>query len=159
MVKKTTQIAVIGGGDCTPEELQTAEEVGAEIARAGAMLVCGGLGGVMAAACKGASSAGGTTIGILPGPDVEDANPYIKIRIATNMGEARNVIIVKSADAVIAVGGEYGTLSEIALALRDGTPVVGIDTWSLSRCGKPDIPIIPARTAKEAVRLVLDMID
>ena len=159
MPVRSRTIAVIGGSDCTPGETVVARDVGREIARRGAVLICGGLGGVMAAACRGAAEGGGTVVGILPGPSKDAANPHVTIAIATNMGEARNVIIVKSADAVIAVGGEYGTLSEIALALRDGTPVVGIDTWSLSRCGKPDIPIIPARTAKEAVRLVLDMID
>ncbi len=159
MAIKTRHIAVIGGAECTPQEVKIAEEVGREIARSGAILICGGLGGVMAAACKGAVSAGGTTVGILPGASRDTANPYVTIPVVTDMGEARNVIVVKSADAVIAVGGAYGTLSEIALALRDGTPVIGLDTWSLSRSGKADTGIISARTPQDAVRLALGMSD
>ncbi len=144
-------IAVIGGSQCSKEEARLAEEVGREIARQGAILVCGGLGGVMEAACKGASSEGGVTIGILPGDSRQIANSYVQIPIVTGIGLARNVIVVKSARAVIAVGGSYGTLSEIGHALQNSTPVIGLNTWSLSRNGQQDNSIIPAQSAAEAV--------
>ncbi len=152
-------IAVIGGSDCSLEELKIAEEIGRRIAEKGGVLVCGGLGGVMAAACKGAASAGGTTVGILPGGNRDSANRHVAIPIVTNMGEARNVIVVKSADAVIAVGGAYGTLSEIALALRDGTPVIGLKTWSLSKGGELDSSIIQTDSPVDAVNLAFDLTD
>lgn len=135
-----------------------AEEVGAELARRGVTLVCGGLSGVMAAACKGAHAAGGTTVGILPGNRRQDANPYVDIPIVTTVGEARNVMVVNSAQAVIAIGGEYGTLSEIAFALRDGIPVVGLNTWSLSRSGRLDESIVVAADACDAVDKALAVI-
>ncbi len=113
----------------------------------------------MAAACKGAAAAGGKTVGILPGASKDSANPHVNIPVVTDMGEARNTDIVKAADAVIAIGGAYGTLAEIALALRDGTPVIGLDTWSLSRGGKPDSGVIPAQTAQDAVSLAFDLTD
>jgi uncharacterized protein (TIGR00725 family) len=150
-------IAVIGGGQCSKEEAKLAEEVGRELARRGAVLVCGGLGGVMEAACKGTSSEGGTTIGILPGDDRQSANPYVQIPIVTNMGYARNVAVVKSAQAVIAIGGSYGTLSEISHALQSGIPVIGLNTWSLSRNGQQDNSIIPAQSPAEAVDKALDL--
>jgi len=159
MIEQKRFIAVIGGSDCTPEEARLAEEVGREIARSGAVLVCGGLGGVMAAAGKGASAEGGLTIGILPGDSRQAANPYVHIPIVTNLGEARNVIIVKSAEAVIAVGGGYGTLSEIGHALRNDTPVVGLNTWSLSRNGRPDNSIVQAQDPADAVKKALNMIN
>ena len=144
-------IAVIGGSECSPQEAKLAEEVGRELARQGVILVCGGLGGIMKAACKGASSQGGVTIGILPGGNRQAANPYVQIPIVTNLGEARNVVVVKSAQAVIAIGGGYGTLSEIGHALRNGIPVIGLKTWSLSRNGQPDNSIILAQDPAEAV--------
>jgi len=104
-------IAVIGGSECSPEEAKMAEEVGRELALRGATIVCGGLGGVMEAACRGAHSAKGITVGILPGDDREAANPHVDIPIVTGMGYARNAIVVKSAQAVIAIAGSYGTLS------------------------------------------------
>ncbi len=125
------QIAVIGGGDRSAAALAAAEIVGAELAKAGAVLVCGGLDGVMAAACRGAKSAGGTTVGVLPETDPGTANPWVDVVIPTGLGEARNAIVVRSAGAVVAIDGEYGTLSEIALALRSGVPVIGLRTWSL----------------------------
>ncbi len=152
-------IAVIGGSQCSKKEARLAEEVGQELARRGAILVCGGLGGIMKAACKGASSAGGTTIGILPGESSQTANPYVQIPIVTSLGEARNVIVVKSAQAVIAVGGSYGTLSEISYALKNGIPVIGLNTWSLSRNGRQDKSIIPAQSPAEAVDKALDLIN
>ena len=144
-------IAVIGGGQCSSEEARLAEEVGRELARQGAILVCGGLGGVMEAACKGASSEGGTTIGILPGESRQAANPYVQIPIVTGIGYARNVAVVKSAQAVIAVGGNYGTLSEISHALQSGIPVIGLNTWSLSRNNQTDNSIISAQNPRDAV--------
>jgi len=157
MINKKRFIAVIGGGECSPQEAELAEEVGRELARQGVILICGGLGGIMAAACKGASSEGGVTIGILPGGSRQAANPYVQIPIVTNLGEARNVIVIKSAQAVIAIGGSYGTLSEIGHALRNGIPVIGLNTWSLSRNGQPDNSIIPAQDPTEAVRKALNL--
>ena len=144
-------IAVIGGGQCSKEEARLAEEVGRELARRGAILVCGGLGGIMEAACRGANLEGGTTIGILPGDDSQAANPYVQIPIVTGVGYARNIAVVKSAQAVIAIGGSYGTLSEISHALQSGIPVIGLNTWSLSRNGREDKSIIPAQSPAEAV--------
>ena len=111
----------------------------------------------MEAACKGASLEGGLTIGILPGGNRQTANPYIQIPIVTNLGEARNVVIVKSAQAVIAIGGGYGTLSEIGHALRNGLPIVGLNTWRLSRNDQPDNSIIPAQNPSEAVDIALSL--
>ena len=146
-------LGVIGESDCSPELYAVAEAVGRLAAEGGAMIVCGGLGGVMEAACKGATSAGGTSIGILPGASRQDANPFVSTVVPTGMGEARNVLVVRASDAVIAVGGEYGTLSEIALALKLGTPLVGVQTWELSRGGNrvEDFPI--ADTPEEAVAM------
>jgi uncharacterized protein (TIGR00725 family) len=108
-----------------------AESVGRELASRGAVLVCGGLGGVMEAACTGAKGGGGTTIGILPGTDRAAANPFVDFAIPTGLGEARNALVVRAADALIAIGGGYGTLSEIAFALKAGKPVVGLGTWEI----------------------------
>lgn len=135
-----TLIAVIGAGNADEATLKVAEEVGALIARRGALLVCGGLSGVMQAAAQGAKAAGGATVGILPGLDKSDANPYIDIPLATGLGEGRNVLIVRSADALIAVGGEYGTLSEIAFGLKTGTPVIGLGTWDITGVVKAEGP-------------------
>jgi uncharacterized protein (TIGR00725 family) len=156
-MNKPKIIAVIGGGQCTRKEARLAEEVGRELAKRGAVLVCGGLGGVMEAACRGASAEGGTTIGILPGEDSHTANPYVQIPIATGLGYARNIAVVKSARAVIAVGGSYGTLSEIGHALQAGIPVIGLNTWSLSRNGKENSSIIPAQSPAEAVDKALNL--
>jgi uncharacterized protein (TIGR00725 family) len=119
-------IAVIGGGTCTTEETALAEETGRLLAEAGAVLVCGGLSGVMEAAAKGAKANGGVTVGILPGDDPAVANRYIDVPLATGLGEMRNFLIVRTAHALIAIGGGVGTLSEIALAQRIGKPVVGL---------------------------------
>ena len=148
---------MIGPGEAAADELETAEELGRLIAEASAALVCGGRGGVMEAACRGARSAGGLTVGILPGRDRRDANPYVDVAIPTGLGEARNALVVRSADAVVAVGGAYGTLSEIAFALRAGTPVVGIHTWELSRGGQPDSGVVRADSAAEAARTALEL--
>ena len=148
-------VAVVGGGQCSREEARLAEAVGVELAKRGVTLVCGGLGGVMEAACKGARSAKGKTVGILPGNVREEANPYVDIPIVTGMGEARNVIVVNTAQAVIAIGGKYGTLSEIACALRNNVPVIGLNTWSLSKKGRSVRSIIAAQTPQEAVEKAL----
>ena len=151
-------IAVIGGSECSAAEAELAKEVGREIARNGAALICGGLGGIMAAASEGASSEGGTTIGILPEDDRRIANPFVQIPIVTGMSHARNVIVVKSAQAVIAIDGSYGTLSEIAHALQNGIPVIGLHTWSLSKDNTPDNSIIPAQNAGDAISQALALI-
>ena len=147
-------IAVIGSSDAKPEHVALAEEVGRELARRGATVVCGGLKGVMEAVCRGAKEAGGTTIGILPGRSSKDANSYVDIPIVTTMGYARNVIVVHTGEAAIAIGGAFGTLSEIAHALGEGIPVIGLISWPLTVKGDGD-PIgdgmIPAATAQEAV--------
>ena len=136
-----------------------AEDVGRELARRGCIVVCGGLGGVMAAACRGAKSAGGTTVGILPGDSRAAANSYVDIAIPTGMGEMRNALLVRSVDAVIAVGGEYGTLSEIAFALKTGTPVVGIETWALSKVGREVDAFPHVASAVEAVDRAVALLD
>ncbi len=150
-------IAVIGGAEASPEEMAMAAAVGRELARRGAILICGGRGGVMEAACRGAKSAGGLTVGVLPGTTRAEANPYVDIPIVTGMGEARNVIIIRTARAVIAIGGSYGTLSEIAYALHYGVPVIGLGTWELARPGHPPPPIHRAQTPEEAVDLALSL--
>ena len=124
-------IGVIGGTTVTPEIMQIAEETGRLIAGNGCLLICGGMGGVMEAAAKGAKAAGGTTIGILPHTDRHEANPFIDIPIASGLGEGRNLVIVRAADLLIAVDGEYGTLSEIAFALKLKKPVIGLTTWDI----------------------------
>jgi len=157
MINKKRFIAVVGSRQPSAQETRLAEEVGSELARKGAILVCGGLGGVMEAACKGTQSEGGVTVGILPGENRQAANPYVQIPIVTGMGYARNVAVVKSAQAVIAIGGNYGTLSEIAHALQSGIPVIGLNTWSLSRNGQLDNSIILAQSPAEAVDKALSL--
>lgn len=127
---RRVQIAVIGAGACGPEVGGLAEQVGAAIATRGAVLVCGGLGGVMEAAARGARSQGGLSVGVLPGYEGRSANPNIDVVLPTGMGHARNVIVVSAGDAVIALPGEHGTAAEIALALKLGRPVVVLGTWS-----------------------------
>ena len=124
-------VAVVGPGEATERQVELAFEVGRRLAEARAVVVCGGLGGVMAGACRGARSAGGTTVGILPGTDRETANEWVVVAIPTGLGELRNGLVVRAADAVVAVGGGHGTLSEVALALKTGVPVVGIGTWEI----------------------------
>jgi len=158
MVEKKRLIAVIGGSHSSAKEGRLAEEVGKELARRGAILVCGGMGGIMEAACRGASAGGGLTIGILPGESSRDANSYVQLPIVTGIGYARNAIVAKSAQAVIAIGGSYGTLSEIGYALQNGIPVIGLGTWSLSKNGKVDKSIVPADGAADAVAKALDHI-
>ena len=150
-------IAVIGGGQCSKEESAIAEAVGRELAKRGVVVVCGGLGGVMEAVCKGATSAGGLTVGILPGEMRQQANPYVRIPIVTGIGFARNVAVVKSAQAVIAIGGAYGTLSEISHALQAGVPVIGLNTWTISKNGQVDTSIIRAEKPADAVEIALSL--
>ncbi len=152
-------IGVIGGNDVSPQTAALAEAVGREIARRQAVLVCGGMGGVMEAACKGAVNEGGLTIGILPGNGRNEANAYVKIPIITGVGYARNVAVVRSSQAIIAIDGAYGTLTEIGYALQSGIPVIGLKTWSLAIDGKTDNNIIPAANPKDAVDKALDLIN
>jgi len=155
VLDRKKRIAVIGGSQPTSKEAKAAEEVGRELAKQGAILVCGGLGGVMEAACKGTIAEGGVTIGILPGDNHKTANPYVQIPIVTGMGYARNVAVVKSAQAVIAIGGSYGTLTEIAHALQSGIPVIGLNTWTISRNGQQDNSILLAESPADAVKKAL----
>ena len=150
--KRGPMIGVIGAGACPAAVEELAAQVGREIARSGGVVVCGGLGGVMAAAARGAKEGGGFTVGILPGPAIHDANAYIDFPIATNMGHARNAIIAHTADALIAVAGGYGTLSEIALALKIGKGVVTL------RCEFNIAGVRQAADAREAVREALVMV-
>jgi uncharacterized protein (TIGR00725 family) len=144
-------IGVIGEGTCSRRTAALARRVGAAVARAGAVLCSGGLGGVMEAASRGAAEAGGVVVGILPGFRRQDANRWVTVPIVTGMDQARNVILVRSCDALIAVGGMYGTLSEIALALKLGRPVVGLGTWRLRQPQGRRAPIIRIATPEAAV--------
>jgi uncharacterized protein (TIGR00725 family) len=149
-------VAVIGPDPGTGEVQAACEEIGRLLARAGAIVVTGGLGGSMEAASRGAAGEGGVTLGILPGRSRKEANPYLTVSVPTGMGEGRNVLNVRAADAVIAVAGEFGTLSEIAFALKSGVPVVGLRTWELTKRGQAlDDPIVRVETPEEAVREAL----
>ena len=159
MPKELIFIGVIGGSAVPKSVYRLAEEVGREIAISGAVLICGGMQGVMEAACKGASEAGGLTIGILPGDGRKQANRYVQIPIVTGIGYARNVAVVRSSQAVIAIDGSYGTLTEIGYALQAGMPVIGLGTWSLSIGGKAEKNIIPAKNAKDAVAKAMELIE
>ena len=149
---RTSRIGVIGSAQCSREIYHLAEQVGEGIARGGALLICGGLGGVMEGACKGAKAAGGTTIGILPGIRPEDANPYVDIPLATGLGLARNLFVVRSSQALIAIEGGYGTLSEIAFSLQLGVPVIGLRTTYI------DAQILRAHNAADAVEQAFAML-
>ena len=148
-------VAVIGSASCTPHQAELAERVGRLIAERGVVLVCGGRGGVMEAACRGAESAGGTTIGILPGNDNREGNPHLTIAIPTGLGEARNALVARAGQAVIAIGGAYGTLSEIALALEAGRRVVGLGTWKAMDHADRELEILISEDPEEAVELAL----
>jgi len=147
-LRERVRVAVIGGSKASQKALEQAYEVGRRLATAGAILVCGGLGGVMEAASRGAREAGGPTIGILPGTRPADANPSVDIPIATGLGYTRNSLVVMNADAIIAVDGEYGTLSEIAYARIYGKKVIGLGTWDIKG-------VTPAGSPEEAVALAL----
>lgn len=151
-------IGVVGPGRAAPEELRVAEEVGAQLAAAGAVLVCGGLGGVMEAACRGAGAAGGATVGLLPGDDRTAANAWVSIAIPTGLGEARNVLVVRAAQALVAIGGGWGTLSEIALALRAGKTVVGLRTWLPAHDATAGPGVVVVENPRMAVRRALESI-
>jgi uncharacterized protein (TIGR00725 family) len=159
--KSNLIISVIGAGQPSTKALRLAYEVGQELGRREITLICGGLGGVMEAVCRGAHELGSTTIGILPGNDPNDANPYVSIPIATGLGHTRNSIVAKAGRAVIAIDGSYGTLSEIAHALIEGIPVVGLGTWAISMNGDPDSSIIevenPIEAVEKAVKAALDL--
>jgi uncharacterized protein (TIGR00725 family) len=151
-------VAVIGGGTPQPDDEVHAEAVGEVLAMGGATLITGGLGGVMAAACRGAKSAGGITVGVLPTDDRSTANEWVDVAVPTGLGEARNALVVRMADSIVAIGGEYGTLSEIGLALRAGKPVIGLGTWTLVRPdGSADTGIVPATDPEGAASLALSL--
>lgn len=143
-------IAVIGAGECDPATAATAHEVGRLLAEGGCVLVTGGLGGVMEAASRGAAEAGGTVVGVVPGEDPASANPEVAIPIATGMGDARNAIIANTAEAFVAVGGSYGTLSEIAFALKRGKRVVAVGSWDV------DPAVEQFESAAQAVSRILE---
>jgi uncharacterized protein (TIGR00725 family) len=158
VMNRQMRIAVIGPATATDELADLAYEVGREIAAAECTLVCGGLGGVMEAACRGAAELGGLTIGILPGESATEANPYVSVPVVTGMGEARNYIVAATADVVIAVSGRLGTLSEIAFSLKRRTPVVGLGTWELdSRRLAPYPNVVPAGSPARAVQLAVEL--
>jgi uncharacterized protein (TIGR00725 family) len=142
---------VVGGAEAPEAELRLAEEVGRALARRGAVVVCGGMGGAMEAVCRGARDEGGLTIGILGGTDRRAANDCVDVPVATGIGEARNTVVVSAADVVLAVSGEFGTLSEIAFALKAGKPVVGLDTWELAKAGEAVDAIHVCSSPAEAV--------
>ena len=146
-------ISVIGASEPSPHIEALAERVGEELAERGVTVVCGGLGGVMAAVCRGAKSAGGATVGILPGDDPSDANPWVDIPVPTGIGHARNAIVVKTGLAVLAIDGAFGTLSEIGHALGQADPltVVGLKTWELYQNGKPDLSVVRSSDPVDAV--------
>ena len=146
-------IAVIGAGSCDTETYSIAEQAGILLAKNGFTIICGGLGGVMEAVCKGARSEGGHTIGVLPGDTIRDANPYVSIPVATGMGIGRNIIIIRTAMAVLAIDGKYGTLSEIAFALQLKKPVVGLQSWDVSA------DIIQAPNIEQAVNEIVKIAD
>ncbi|EIV93016.1 TIGR00725 family protein [Frankia sp. QA3] len=147
----TAYIGVVGPSEADDGQLRAAEAVGRRLAEAGWFVVCGGLGGVMAAACRGARAAGGTTIGLLPGLSRDAGNDHLTVSIPTGLGELRNGLLVRSSDALVAVGGSWGTLSEIAFALRTGRPVIGLDTWVVDT-RDPSLPdVVPVATADDVV--------
>ena len=148
-------IAVIGESSTSPKNAMLAEEVGSLLAKANVIVVCGGQEGVMRAVCKGAKKHGGTTVGILPGMDSLDSNEYVDIPICTGLGNGRNLLVTRAGKSVIAIGGSYGTLSEIGLALSDSKSVIGLNTWSLLRDEHLDCGIIVANNPEEAVQLAI----
>jgi uncharacterized protein (TIGR00725 family) len=150
-------VMVSGPGEATPEEEAWAEEVGRRLAEAGAVILCGGLSGVMDAAARGARAAGGISVGILPGESRGGSGSNLTVAIPTGMGETRNALLVRAADAVIAISGEFGTLSEIAFALKTKKPVVGLQTWDVSKPGDGNDPIVRVSTPEEAVARALEL--
>lgn len=159
-LRECRRIGVMGPAVCDAHVAAQAREVGERIARAGAILICGGRGGAMEAAAEGAHNAGGVTVGILPGTDLRDANPYIDIPIVTGIGDARNTINILTSEAVIAIHGGYGTLSEIALALKSRRPVVALGSWSIvSPDGEAPRGLVTAQSPEDAVTKALELIE
>ena len=156
MENKSLIIAVIGGNYPPREAWLEAEEVGRLLAASGAVVVCGGLEGIMEAVCKGAKEVGGTTVGILPGNNASDANQYVDIPICTGLGYARNALVAKSGQAVIAIDGSYGTMSEIGHALAEDIPVIGLKTFTFKINGMEDEKIIRADDPTDAVKKAID---
>ncbi len=152
------RIGVIGGSSAEELILDMAEKVGSLIASRGGIIICGGMGGVMEAVCKGAKQTGGKTIGILPTRSIYDANPYIDIPIATGLGEARNLLVVLNSDVIIAIDGAYGTLSEIAFALLHKKPVIALKSWELIHNGEQDKNVIYVSTPEEAVNKAFELL-
>jgi uncharacterized protein (TIGR00725 family) len=152
--------AVVGGSSCSREEAAAARAVGRLLARAGFVVATGGLGGVMEAASRGAREEGGLVVGILPGPDRDAANPFVDLALPTGMGDARNALVAAAGDAMVAVGGSLGTLSEVALALKRGIPVAGLGTWRLDEeRAPPGGRLLEAGSPEEAVRLVVERVE
>jgi len=151
-IRNRLQIGVIGGRSAEPHVLAWAEDAGRGIARRHAVLVCGGMGGVMEAACRGAKMEGGSTVGILPGTALDKANQYVDYAVATGMGFARNAVIIQSVSGVIAIGGRYGTLSEIGFALQKGIPVVSLSSWDLGK------DILQAKSPDQAVDMLFNLL-
>ncbi len=152
MSKRSKVIAVIGGREASEYQLELASAVGRGIAKKGAVLLCGGMGGIMEAACKGAKEAGGVTIGIIPGSNRNEANDYVDFSIATGIGIARNAILMHTCDGAVAIGGKYGTLSEMAYAGQLDKPLVSLDSWVF------DEKVISAKTAEQALQFLFQMI-
>jgi len=149
-------VGVAGASQAEPPLLEQAELLGRRLAEGGAVVVCGGGPGVMEAVCRGARAAGGTTVGLLPGLDRREGNPHLSVAVPTGLGQGRNLLLVRSSDAMVAVGGGFGTLSEIALALRTGVPVVGLATWSLHLDSGPVDAFPVAGDAETAAHLAID---
>jgi uncharacterized protein (TIGR00725 family) len=158
IARSKSYVAVSGPGTSDGDAEELAFETGRTLASRGVIVVTGGLGGSMEAACRGAKKEGGITVGILPGSSRDEANSYVDIAIPTGMGEARNALVVRSSDALIAVGGGFGTLSEIALALKLGRPVIGLGTWELLQKGATVSGIVEAASPAEAVKLALELV-
>ena len=151
----TPYVGVCGPDPAPADLVEQAESVGRLLARRGAVVVCGGLGGVMGAAARGASAEGGVSIGLLPDATRERASPHLTVSVTTGMGEMRNALVVRASDVIIAVGGEFGTLSEVAFALKIGVPVVGLRTWELVRDGRPVHAFPRFQTSEDAVEQAL----
>jgi uncharacterized protein (TIGR00725 family) len=154
---KKIYISVIGAGECSEEIEKIAYQTGKLIAERGAILICGGLGGVMNAAAQGANDSGGLVIGVLPSSNRAGESKYLSASVSTGMGNARNALVVQSGDVVIAISGGHGTLSEIGLALKTGKPVVGIKTWELEKIGLSEV--IKAKTPEEAVEKAFELVE
>jgi uncharacterized protein (TIGR00725 family) len=150
-----SMVSVVGSAVCTPAQAEAAEEVGRLLAERGVILVCGGRGGVMEAACRGAQKAGGLTVGILPGIDHKEGNPYLTVALPTGLGNARNALVAIMGEAVIAIGGGYGTLSEIGIALKQGRRVIGLETWMAVKSDGEEAALETAQNPEQAVALAL----